>query len=123
MIYRLIDLPSNVIGFNALWDISEKDFDEVLVPSVEQHIVKTRKFNCLIIFSNPVRFFWVNTLKVFKRLMNWKAKCRRVAIVIESKTERFFINSLTRTFSNNFKVFSITEIEKAIAWAAQENKR
>jgi hypothetical protein len=122
MIYRLIDLPASVVGFKALWHLTEKDFEEVLIPSVEDHAGKTGKLNCLIILNNSVKQFQVNALSGLKRFMSWKDKWRRVAIVSESKSTRLFINLLSTLFSGEFKVFSLEELDEAIHWASQDHK-
>jgi stage II sporulation SpoAA-like protein len=120
MIYRLIDLPSSVIGFKALWHLTEKDFEEVLIPSVQDHVGKTGKLNCLIILNNSVKHFRISALSGLKRLMHWKANWRRVAIVSESRTAKIFINLLSTLFTGEFRVFSLDELDQAIEWAAQE---
>lgn len=121
MIYRLIDLPSNVIGFKAQWALSEKDFEEVLIPSVESHVVKTGKLNCLILLNSSVQHFRISLLNGFKHLMHWKLHWRRVAIVSESKSAKVFITLLGYVFGAELKVFTIEDMDKAIAWAAEES--
>ena len=123
MIYRLIDLPSNVIGFNALWRITEKDFEEVLIPSVQDHVGKTGKLNCLIILNNSVKHFTISALSGLKHLINWKTNWRRVAIVSESASTKLFINLLSTLFTGEFRVFSLNEMDKAIEWASQDSKK
>ena len=120
MIYRLIDLPSNVIGFKAQWHLTEKDFEEVLIPSVENHVVKTGKLNCLILLNSSVQHFRISLLNGLQHLMHWKSHWRRVAIVSESKSAKVFITLLSYLFGAELKVFSIDDMNKAIAWAAEE---
>lgn len=122
MIYRLIDLPSNVIGFKALWRLTEKDFEEVLIPSVQDYVGKTSKLNCLIILNNSVKYFRISALKGIQHLIHWKSKWRRVAIVSESASTKLFVNILSRIFSGEFRVFSMNEVEEAIEWASRDTK-
>lgn len=119
MIYRLIDLPSNVVGFNAQWTLSEKDFSEVLIPSVEACVGNKGQLNCLIIVNNSVEHFQISSLKGLKKLMKGKANCQRVAIVSESKSAKLFMNLLSNFFVGEFRVFTSEELEQAIEWAAK----
>ncbi|PBQ32859.1 hypothetical protein CNR22_14115 [Sphingobacteriaceae bacterium] len=121
MIYRLIDLPSNVIGFKALWDLTEKDFEEVMLPSVENHVGKTGKLNCLILLNSSVQHFRLSLLSGLKHLMQWKSHWRRVAIVSESKSAKLFVTLLSYLFATEVTIFSIDDMDKAIAWAAEES--
>ena len=119
MIYRLIDLPANVVGFKALWHITEKDFEEVLIPTVQDHIRKTSELSCLIILNNSVEYFKISPLKGLKNLLHWKTNWRRVAIVSESKSTKFFLNFLSTFFTGEFRVFLSRDLDKAIEWASQ----
>jgi len=123
MIYRLIDLPSSVIGFKALWHLTEKDFEEVLIPSVQDHVGKTGKLNCLIILNNSVKQFQISALSGFKNLMHSKTHWYRVAIVSESKSTKLLINLLSTLFTAEFRVFSLDALDQAITWAAQGRKK
>jgi len=123
MIYRLIDLPSNVIGFNASWQLTEKDFEEVLIPSVEQHVGRSGKLNCLIVLNNSLKQFRISALSGFIHLMHWKTNWRRVALVSGSKTRKVFFNLLSALFTGEFRVFSMDEMEQAIEWASQDKRK
>lgn len=112
-------MPSNVIGFKALWRVTEKDFEEVLIPSVKDHVQKTGKLNCLIVLNNSIRHFKISALKGIKHLMKWKSKWHRVAIVSESKGSKMLINFLSFLIAGEFKVFSHTQLSEAIEWASR----
>jgi hypothetical protein len=121
MIYRLIDLPSNLIGFIAQWQVTEKDCEEVLLPSVHTHVRKTGHLSCLLVLKNFNENFKVFTLKNLKHLIQWKNEWRRIAIVVESKALKFVVLLANLFTPGKFKVFSNTEMDKAIEWASEGN--
>lgn len=120
MIYRLIDLPPNVIGFKAQWQFTEKDFEEVMVPLVKESNSSTSKLNCLIVINNSIKHFQVSAFKSVKHLFKGKSQWRRVAIVSESRTAKLFINFISILINGEFKVFSHEKLDQAIHWASEE---
>jgi|GEM_PF-4638545 len=122
MIYRLIDLPSNVIGFKAQWDVSEKDLEEVFIPIVQEQVEKTGKLNCLIILNTSVKHLSRSILRSIKYFSGRKVRRRRIAILSESRSIRLLVKFLNALFKGEFRVFSITQLEKAIEWTSRKPK-
>ncbi|MES2513537.1 MAG: STAS/SEC14 domain-containing protein [Bacteroidota bacterium] len=121
MIYRLIDLPSNLIGFIAQWQVTKKDCDEVLLPSVHTHVKKTGHLSCLLVLKHFNDSFKLFTLKNLKHLMQWKSQWRRIAIVVESKAIKMVVVIANLFVPGKFRVFSNTEMDKAIEWASERS--
>ena len=119
MMYRIIDLPENVIGFKALWKVTDKDFEEVMAPSVNHHLKQSNQFNCLLVLSNFTDNIKLNTLKIFKHLRHCRNKCKRIAVVTESKANKKIIEFLNLFFKAELKEFSNTEYKEAINWTSQ----
>lgn len=121
MIYPLIDLPPNVVGFKVLWQLSDRDFEEVVNPSLRQHVQKAEQLNCLLVLNNSIKNFTLSTLRNFKHLVRWKG-CRRVAIVAESKISIFLIGVLNMLAPVELKAFPHEKLKDAIRWAANSEK-
>ncbi|MEO6305528.1 MAG: STAS/SEC14 domain-containing protein [Bacteroidia bacterium] len=122
MIYQILDLPPNMIGFKAAWKVTKKDFDEVVIPCVEKHVEKMGQINYLLILGNSVKnlnfLTWLkDTLLSLKYITKWN----RAAIVSSST----LIIVLTKIFSlllpGEFRVFSRDNIDIAINWVATGN--
>lgn len=115
MIYRLIDLPENIIGFKASWKVTERDCEEVLLPLVENHVEKTGDLNCLLVLKH----FKTSAFKSLKRLLKCRIKWRRVAVVAESGVTKNMINFMSMFFPGEIKGFSKNEMDQAIYWASE----
>lgn len=119
MIYRMIDLPSNVIGFKASWQVTDKDCDEVLLPSVENYVEKSGQLNCLLVLHDLNRNLKLSTLRSLKRLKLWHTKLKRVAVVAESDRAKKLVDVINAILPCEFKGFSHEEMNDAIHWASK----
>ena len=122
MMYQILDLPPNMIGFKAAWKVTKKDFEEVVVPCVEKHVEKMGHINYMLVLGDSIKnftfFTWLkDVLMDLKHLTKWN----RAAIVSNSK----IIKVLTAVFSffipGEFKAFRRQEIKNAIKWVSTGN--
>src|SRR3954471_18013516 len=96
MIYRIIDLPSNMIGFRASWAVTKQDFEEVVIPCVKKHVEKMGQLNYMLVLNTSIRNFTFYTwLKAALLNLKHLTKWHRAAIVTDSKINKLF----TRFFS------------------------
>ena len=91
MVYHLHNLPSNIVGFNAIGNSTEKDFSETIFLKVKQRIAKIEQLNYLLVHESTVKNFTADAcLKDapinIKKLTNWK----RIAIVSDCNAKRNF---------------------------------
>jgi hypothetical protein len=118
MIHRLIDLPPNVIGFKAEWAVTERDCEEVIIPSVEGHIEKANQFNCLVILNDLNNSFKLSALQSLRKIKKLNYDIKRIAIVAESRTTRRLLKIINMLLPCEFKGFSQTEVGEAIHWVS-----
>lgn len=122
MIYQILDLPPNMIGFKAAWKVTKKDFDEVVIPCVEKHVEKMGQINYLLVLGNSVKnLTFLAWLKDALMSLKYLTKWNRAAIVSSSTA----ILILTKVFSillpGEFRVFSRENINAAINWVSTGN--
>ncbi len=122
MIYRLIDLPPNVIGFKAEWEVTKRDCEEVVIPSVAEHFSKVGQLNCLVVLQNINNRFKLNALQSLRSLKKLSYKVVRIAVIAESKTMRRLLKIINMLLPCEFRGFSQAEIHEAIDWASQHRK-
>ena len=120
MIYQILDLPPNMIGFKAAWKVTKKDFEEVVIPCVEKHVEKMGQINYMLVLKTSIKNFtfcaWLkDALMGLKHITKWK----RAAIVSDSK----FIKIFTKVFSwlvpGEFRTFPHKDIKAAINWVSK----
>src|SRR4051812_7426168 len=115
MIYQIIDLPSNIIGFKASWEVTKRDFDEVVIPCVQKHVEKMGRSNYMLVLNTSIQNYtfcsWLkDVLLSLKSLTKWN----RAAIVSDSKVLKFFIDMVGVFMPGEFQVYSHAEMDEAI---------
>ena len=121
MIYKMIDLPTNLIGFKASWQVTEKDCDEVLVPIVEDYVEKTEQLNCLLVLHDLNRNFKTSTIRSLNHLKAWRGKLKRIAVVAEANSALLLLEMINMALPCEFKSFSHEQLNDAIKWASENN--
>jgi hypothetical protein len=124
MIYQIIDLPPQVIGFKASWEVTKKDFEEVVIPCVQKHVEKMGQSNYMLVLNSSIHNYsftsWLKeALLSLKRITRWN----RAAIVSDSKVLRFFMDLVGVFVPGELKVYSHQELRRAIDWLAESDKQ
>jgi len=120
MIQHLKDLPSNIVGFKAKGEITEKDFTETVMPNVKALIDRTDRLNYLLVLETSLKNFtlgaWMkDAVMGIKHLTKWK----RAAIVSDVKAIRDFTNFFSYLMPGEFKGFENKNLKQAIDWVSE----
>jgi hypothetical protein len=121
MIYQLIDLPPQMIGFRASWEVTRKDFDEVVIPCVQNHVEKMGQSNYMLVLNNSIHNYsfcsWFKDgLLSLKNITRWK----RAAIVTDSKVLKFFIELVSAFIPGELRGFKHNEFHNAVNWLSEQ---
>ena len=121
MVYHLHNLPSNIVGFNAIGNSTEKVFFVTIFPKVKQRIAKIEQLNYLLVQESTVKNFTADAclkdaLTNIKKLTNWK----RISIVSDSNAIKNFADLFNCLMSEEFKGFEHKDMLKAIDWVAEK---
>jgi len=124
MIYQIIDLPPNMIGFKASWQVTKKDFDEVVIPCVQKHVEKMGQINYMLVLNTSIKNFtfcaWLkDVLLGLKNITKWN----RAAIVTESRAVQIFTKIFSFLVPGEFRAFTHDEMQHAINWVAESDKK
>lgn len=124
MIYRIIDLPPNMIGFKASWQVTQQDFEEVVIPCVQKHVEKMGQINYMLVLNTSIRNFtfsaWLRDILLgLKNITKWN----RAAIVTDSKAIKTFTKIFSLLVPGEFRGFSHDEMQRAINWVAEADKK
>lgn len=122
MIQHLQDLPSNIVGFKATEEITEKNFTETVMPKVKALIDKTDKLNYLLVLETSVKEFRVgacmkDAMMGIKHLTKWN----KAAIVSDVEAIRNFTNFFSYLMPGEFKGFEHKDLQQAIDWVSEKN--
>lgn len=121
MIHAIENLPSNMVGFKAIYDITEKDFSEVVIPQIKVLVALTGKLNYLLVLDTSIKNFsagaWLqDALMGIKNLMKWN----RAAIVSDVKAIRIFTTIFSALIPGEFKGFEHNQLQEAVDWASEK---
>jgi hypothetical protein len=122
MIHFLDHLPSNIVGFKATGEITEKDFTETVLPKVKELIDTTDQLNYLLVLETSLNNFtmgaWMeDALMGIKHLTKWN----KAAIVSDVASIRNFTNFFSYLMPGEFKGFEHADLQHAIDWVSEKN--
>ena len=121
MIHRIKNMPSNMVGFKAVGEFSEKDFTDTLMPEVKTLIDKTDKLNYMLVLDTLIKHFSVgawfqDAILGVKYLTKWN----RAAIVTDVESIRTFTNIFSVLIPGEFKGFEHSQLQEAIDWVSEK---
>ena len=121
MIHLLDNLPSNIVGFKATGEITEKDFTETVMPKVKALIDKTNKLNYLLVLETSLNNFTMGAwMKDAMMGVNHITKWNRAAIVSDVAAIRNFTNIFSYVIPGEFKGFEHKDLQEAIDWVSEK---
>ena len=121
MIESLTGLPENVIGFSARGMVTAEDYEQHIVPAVEEALQKSGKLRLLYHLGEEFVGFkagalWEDAKVGLSHLAAWE----RIAVV----TDVDWLRSVTKAFGfampGEVRVFANSEIEAARDWLARK---
>ena len=122
MIHQLENLPTNIVGFKATGEITQKDFTEIVMPKVKALIDETDQLNYLLVLETSLKNFtigaWMkDAMMGIKHLTKWN----RAAIVSDVEAIRNFTNFFSYLMPGEFKGFEHSELQQAIDWVSEKS--
>ncbi len=119
MIQYLAHLPTNIVGFKAVGEITEADFADTVMPKVKELIERTDTLNYLLVLETSVKNFTVgawmkDAIMGIKHLTKWN----RAAIVSDVDAIRKFTDFFSYLIPGEFKGFEHKDLQVAIDWTA-----
>ncbi|MES2630223.1 MAG: STAS/SEC14 domain-containing protein [Bacteroidota bacterium] len=121
MIEEIKDLPANVAGFRAIGEVTKEDFEQNLVPKVEELVKRTGEINYLLVLDTSIKNFtmgaWFQDAMLgLRNLMKW----HKAAIITDSKGIQVFTDIFSVVIPGEFKGFSPEEYDEAVSWVSSK---
>ena len=121
MIKLLGGMPAGVLGLQAIDDVEDEDYREVVIPAVEAAIAEQGKVRLVYVFGPEFDEYeddaaWED-LKLGAR---HPASFERSAIVTDARWARPTVRVLSALWPGRARAFPIAELEAAKRWAADE---
>lgn len=119
-------LPENALGFTASGDVTAKDYENVLIPAVEEALKHHDKVRLLYHLGDKFKRFeagamWDDAKVGLTHITEWE----KIAIVtdvnwIQQAGKIFGLAIETKAVPGDVKVFHNSELEDAVEWISQE---
>lgn len=122
MIVKIENVPDNMVGFQAIGEITKADFENKVIPEMEALVERTGKLNYLMVIDTALQNFtagaWLQeVLTGVKNFTNWN----RTAILSDSEVLKKITNVFSVIVPGEFRGFSKDQLETAVAWVSEEN--
>ena len=121
MIELLADTPANVVGFEAVGEVSAEDYKSTLIPAVESAFAETGKLRLLYVLGE--RFDGISggaAWQDFKLGMEHLRSWERIAVVTDVEWIGHAIKAFGWTIPATVRVFGVGERAAAEAWVAAD---
>lgn len=114
------DLPPNVVGIHATGDVTQDDYEQVLLPRIDSLAKRQKEINYLLFLETDVTNFslgaWWDDLKMgLKHFSQWN----KIAVVTNEKGVEWFSNVFTHFIPGNSRGFPLDQLEEAKKWIAE----
>ncbi|WP_343633630.1 STAS/SEC14 domain-containing protein [Fluviicola sp.] len=121
MITKITDLPTNIVGFRATGEVTQADFDEVVIPEVKKLVEQTDVLNYMLVLDTPVSEFtfgaWFKDAVLgAQNLMKWN----RAAIISDSEGVHNFTKVFSALMPGTFKAFNHAAMGQAVDWVSEK---
>jgi hypothetical protein len=117
MIEAIAGFPDGVVAFSAKGQVTRKDYEEVLIPTVESAFKHHQ--NLRIYYELGPQFTgieagaaWEDFMVAMEHFGHW----RRAAIVTDAEWLRQMVNALRFLMPGQIRVFATAQAEEAKRW-------
>ncbi len=123
MIRLLGDMPTGVLGFEAVDDVEKEDYENVLVPAVEAAIAEHGKVRLVYVLGHEFDDYEGEAVWEDVKLgARHPASFERMAIVTDAEWAGPAVKFFSVLLPGRARAFRLAELETAKLWAAADNR-
>jgi SpoIIAA-like len=121
MLRRITDMPSGTIGFEAVGEVDDDDWEEAVEPVLRQEIADGRKVRLMYVLGPEAREVESDAFEADTGFRARHASSfERVAVVSDEDWMRPALAALSFLMPGKAKGFRVREIGEAKGWLAAE---
>jgi hypothetical protein len=122
MLRRMTDMPVGTIGFEAVGDVEDDDWEDAVEPVLRQEIAEGRKLRLLYALGTATREVEGDAVKADTGFRARHATSyERVAVVSDEDWVRPALRTLSVLVPGKAKGFRVREMDAAKAWLADDS--
>ncbi|MBW7676745.1 SpoIIAA family protein [Chryseobacterium chendengshani] len=123
MISIINDAPENVAAFNATGDVTQEDFENLVIPHVKKKVEQYNELNYLLYLDTDLSNFsmgaWLQDAFLgIKNITKWN----RAAIVTDKEGVQKFTDIFSVVMPGEFKSFPKENLYNALYWCQNGNE-
>lgn len=123
MITQLNNVPNTMVAFQASGEVTQDDFESIVLPAVAELIQRTDELNYMLVLNTPLSNFTFGAwMKDALLGLNNLSKWNRCAIVSDSHGINSFTNLFSKLMPGEFKGYQHEQIQEAIGWVGGEQQ-
>jgi hypothetical protein len=120
-VFERLDSPDNVLAIRATGTIEKRDYTEVLEPAVHAMLTQHDKLRVVIVLGDDVEGYafsagWEDAKLGITHITKWE----RCAVVTSKDWIRHWTGMFRWMMPGDLKLFTMDQVDAAIAWAAAE---
>ena len=117
MLEQIPDLPDNVIGIKAIGDVEDDDYEDMLVPEIEDRLERHDKIRLLYVLGPEFEGYEAEAMWEDMKLgMKTFTSYERIAIVTDSAWIRRSVKAFGWLMPGDVKVFAVADVGGARLW-------
>ena len=121
MLRRMLDMPAGTLGYEAVGEVEDDDWEETVEPVLRQEIADGRKLRLLYLLGSGAREVEGDAVKADTGFRARHASSfERVAVVSDEDWMRPALRALSFLMPGKAKGFRVAELDDAKAWLAAE---
>ena len=122
MIRLLSDMPPGVLGLEAIDDVEEEDFANVVAPAVEAAIAQHGKVRLVYVLGREFDEYESEAVwEDIKLGVRHPASFERIAVVTDAGWARPAMRLFSLLWPGRARAFRLAELAAAKAWAADDS--
>ncbi len=117
MLELIPDLPDQVLGVRAIGDVEDDDYDDVLVPAIEDRLSRHDKIRLLYVLGPEFDGYeadamWEDAKLGAKTFTSYE----RIAVVTDSSLVRRSVKAFGWLMPGDVKTFAVADLDAATDW-------
>jgi hypothetical protein len=120
MLRRITDMPAGTVGFEAVGEVEDDDWEEAVEPVLRSEIASGEKVRLLYLLGPEARDVEGDAMKADTAFRaRHAASFDRVAVVSDEDWMRAAVRALSVLLPGRARAFPVHELESAKAWLAE----
>jgi SpoIIAA-like len=121
MLRRMTDMPVGTIGFEALGEVEDDDWEETVEPVLRQEIAEEREVRLLYLIGAGARELEGDAMRADAGFrVRHATSYERVAVVSDEDWMRPALRALSFLLPGKARSFRVRDLEEAKAWLTED---